>query len=119
LTASKKHDASLRLNSVPSERLTREEQRGTRHATLLQRGSRDTRSTSAQSKVAGPADNTLSTPPTSHGWKKEVTMFETIDEEVKKEADAKTSWIKAGIFVVALCVLGAITYFFAFVGIHK
>jgi hypothetical protein len=46
-------------------------------------------------------------------------MFETIDEEVKKEADAKTSWIKAGIFVVALCVLGAITYFFAFVGMHE
>jgi hypothetical protein len=84
-------------------------------------------------------------------------MFETIDEEVKKEADAKTTWIKAGIFVVALCVLGAcprinsfdaesigyrlravckllilgwgllfsdtllgaITYFFAFVGMHE
>jgi hypothetical protein len=80
---------------------------------------KERKGTSAQTKVAARADNTLSTQPPSHGWKKEDTMFETIDEEVKKEADAKTTWIKTGIFVVALCVLGAIAYFFAFVGIHK
>jgi hypothetical protein len=46
-------------------------------------------------------------------------MFETIDEEIKKEANAKTTYIKVIIFAAAICVLGAIAYFFAFMGMHK
>ncbi|HMD99439.1 MAG TPA: hypothetical protein VKM93_19190 [Terriglobia bacterium] len=46
-------------------------------------------------------------------------MFETIDGEIKKEANAKTTYIKVVIFAVAICALGAIVYFFAFMGMHK
>lgn len=46
-------------------------------------------------------------------------MFETIDEDLKKQADTKTTYIKAGIFVVAIGVLGLVIYFFAFTGMHK
>lgn len=39
-------------------------------------------------------------------------MFETLDEEMRKEADRKTTYVKIGLFVAALCVLGVVAYFF-------
>ncbi len=41
-------------------------------------------------------------------------MFETLDEEMRKEVDRKTTYVKAGLFVASLCVLGVVLYFFAF-----
>ncbi len=46
-------------------------------------------------------------------------MFETIDDELKKQADTKHALIKSGIFVVAMGVLGLVIYFFAFTGMNK
>ncbi len=46
-------------------------------------------------------------------------MFATIDEEIEKQTDKKTTYMKAGIFVVAIGVLCLIIYFcFAFTGPH-
>ncbi len=46
-------------------------------------------------------------------------MFETIDDDLKKQADPKTTYVKAGLFVVAMGLLGLVIYFFAFTGISK
>ncbi len=46
-------------------------------------------------------------------------MFETIDEDLKKQADSKTTYVKAGLFVAAMGVLGLVIYFFAFTGAPK
>jgi hypothetical protein len=48
---------------------------------------------------------------------KDNTMFETIDEEMRKEVDRKTTYVKIGLFVAALCVLGVVAYLLA-VGTH-
>jgi len=48
------------------------------------------------------------------GGQEENTMFETLDEEMRKEADRKTTYLKAGLFVAGVFVLGVVLYFFAF-----
>lgn len=40
-------------------------------------------------------------------------MFETLDEEIRKDADRKTTYIKAGLFVAGLCLMGVFLYFVA------
>jgi hypothetical protein len=42
-------------------------------------------------------------------------VFETIEEDELKSAEKGTFYVKAGVFVAAIAVLGAIIYFFAFV----
>jgi hypothetical protein len=43
-------------------------------------------------------------------------MFETIDDNIKKQTDLKTTYVKAGMFVLAMGALWLIIYFFAFTG---
>ncbi|MCL5005689.1 MAG: hypothetical protein M1404_04075 [Acidobacteria bacterium] len=42
-------------------------------------------------------------------------MFQMIDDEKPTAEDRKMLWVKAGIFIVGLAILGGVVYFFAFV----
>ena len=46
-------------------------------------------------------------------------MFLTIDEDIEKQSDKKTTYLKAGIFVVAMGLLGLVIYFFTQTRVHE
>jgi len=56
-------------------------------------------------------------PPRPRKWarKKEVAVFQMINEATAEPQDRKTLFVKIGMFVVALAALGGVVYFFAFV----